>query len=85
MLVPQSASWPYRGTEDSSSLRREMARLFEDFVPGVDEKDVELSAANGVMTIMAKKKAETEKKDEIDEVRTPNWLANGWWPRRKRR
>ncbi len=62
---------PFDGTEikNSMSPKLDIAELKDKFeikaeLPGMDEKDVNLSIEDGVLTISGEKKAETEEKDK---------------------
>ena len=53
----ESASWPRMDIEDTDKEIRITAEL-----PGLEEKDVRLELANGVLSISGEKKSETEDK-----------------------
>ena len=63
-----------RYSDPFGALRSEMDRLFDSFMggeiaveaelPGLDEKDVSLTIANGVLTIQGEKKLEHEEEKE---------------------
>ena len=62
---------PFDGTEirNSVSPKLDIAELKDKFeikaeLPGMDEKDINLSIEDGVLTISGEKKAETEEKDK---------------------
>ncbi len=52
------ASWPSLEVQEKDGAYRISAEL-----PGLDEKDVEVSVQNGVLTIRGEKKAETDDKE----------------------
>jgi len=45
------------------TLHREMNRMFDAELPGLDEKDVSLEIASGVLSISGEKKSESEDQD----------------------
>jgi len=62
---------PFDGTETRHALtpKLDIAELKDKFeikaeLPGMDEKDINLSLNDGVLTISGEKKAETEQKDK---------------------
>jgi HSP20 family protein len=52
------------GIKGVKVLAASLARVVEAELPGVDEKDVSVTLANGVLTIKGEKKQETEEKGE---------------------
>ena len=54
----EAAAWPRLDVEDTGKEVRIMAEL-----PGLDEKDVSLEIANGVLSISGEKKLELEDRD----------------------
>ena len=61
----QGAAWPSLEVRDNEGEYKVTAEL-----PGVDEKDVELSVQDGVLTIRGEKKSETEDKERHFSERT---------------
>jgi HSP20 family protein len=59
-LFDRSLGWP---NVEVSETNKEMKVTAE--LPGIDEKDVDVQLANGVLTIRGEKKTETEDKDRL--------------------